>query len=410
MSCLSRVRPVALTLCLLAALSLGGPRHAASDAAAIERGRYVAAAANCVSCHTRPGGEPFAGGLAIETPLGTIHSTNITPDTATGIGAWSAEDFRRALREGIAADGSHLFPAFPYTAYTRMSDADIADLFVFLRAQPAVTWEPPANGWPFAIRWPMAIWNWLYLEPGPRAPDPAQSAEWNRGRYLVEGPGHCGACHTPRNLLLAERTDLPLAGARVMGPVPGGAQRPWFAVDLRSTRQGLAAWRAEDLARYFAQGWSLRAAAAGPMTEVIGNSLRHLRAEDQRAMAVYLKTLQGEDAAPAPIAPAQVEAGRAIYERRCRKCHGSSGRGGLFIGPPLAGSAVAQAEDPASFLNLLLFGSIERADIAPPSWERMPALGKRLDDAEIAAVANYVRASWGNRAAELSREDVQRQR
>jgi mono/diheme cytochrome c family protein len=380
------------------------------DPAAVERGRYLAHAANCVSCHTRAGGEPFAGGLAFETPLGTLHSTNITSDTGTGIGGWSLDDLRRALREGIRADGAHLFPVFPYPAYTRLRDAEIADLYAWLRTLAPVSYTPPANGWLLRLRWPMAVWNWLFLDAGPYRDDPSRDAEWNRGAFLVQGPGHCGSCHTPRNWLLAERSDRALQGALIHGEVASGKQRPWYAVDLSGAPQGLASWKIEDLVGYFQKGFSARGASSGPMNEVIGNSLRHLESADLRAMAVYLKSLPGTEYTGVPVAPHEIEAGAAIYARRCKKCHGASGRGGFFSGPPLAGNPITQGAHPASLINLILYGSSAPKALASPVWETMPALADALSDEDVAAVSNYVRGSWENRAPAVSAADVQRQR
>ena len=193
-----------------AARAVGGA--AAEMAATPEQGRYLAAAGNCVSCHTRPGGAPFAGGLPFSTPLGILYSTNITPDVQTGIGSWTAPDLRRALQRGIARNGAHLFPAFPYTSFTKISDADVMALYAYLRTVPAVRYRPPENGLMFAMRWPMVLWNALYFKPGRFGINLSQSAEWNRGAYLISGLGHCGACHTPRNLLLAERADKAVSG------------------------------------------------------------------------------------------------------------------------------------------------------------------------------------------------------
>jgi mono/diheme cytochrome c family protein len=392
------------------ALAVVGVATADAPPAAVERGRYVAAAANCSSCHTREGGAAFGGGRPLATPLGTIHTTNITPDRETGIGSWSAAQFRRAMREGIAADGRHLFPAFPYPFYTRMTDADIADLYAYLRTLAPVRYVPPANDVAFRARWTMAMWKALNLEAGAFRADPSQSDEWNRGAYLVQGPGHCGACHTPRDWTLAERASTPLRGALMADDIPGGGVRDWFAVDLTSSRQGLGAWTAGHIADYLGRGYSARGGSFGPMNAVIANSTRHLTAEDLRAMAVYLKSLDGEDyAGPIPGAN-DAKAGGPLYEEHCRECHGPSGRGGPFDGPPLAGSAVVQGADPSSLINIVLYGSDRPDEIASPAWETMPAYADRLDDGEVAALANFLRASWGNRAPPVTAGAVARQR
>jgi mono/diheme cytochrome c family protein len=392
----------------LAALACNA--SADEHSAAVERGRYVATAANCISCHTRDNGAAYAGGRSLATPLGQIHSTNITPDRKTGIGTWTEEDLRRALREGIAADGRHLFPAFPYPFYTRLSDRDIADLYSFLRTLKPVSYVPPDNGRAFRMRWPMATWKALNLVVGAYRPDAAQSAEWNRGAYLVQGPGHCGACHTPRDWSLATQSSEPLRGAVMQDEVKGVGMRDWFAVDLRATVQGLAGWKTEHIADYLGKGASARAGSFGPMNAVIANSTRHLRSEDLRAIAVYLQSLRGSDYAGEAVSIEAAQAGRPLYERSCRECHGPSGRGGTFEGPPLAGSAVVQGEDPASLINIILYGSDRPADIGSPSWESMPAYALKFDDAEIAGLSNFLRASWGNRASTVTPEIVARQR
>ena len=293
---------------VLAALSCVASADEPSAAAAA-RGQYVATAANCVSCHTREGGAAYAGGRPLATPLGTIHSTNITPDRETGIGSWTAQDLKRAMREGIAADGRHLFPAFPYPFYTRLSDRDIADLYAYLRTLKPVRYIPPDNDPAFRVRGMMAMWNVLNLDAGAYQPDPKRSAEWNRGAYLVQGPGHCGACHTPLTWTLAERSSTPLQGAVMRDQVKGGGVRDWFAVDLRATKQGLGAWTTEQLVDYLGKGFSARAGSFGPMNAVIANSTRHLAARTcarsrRTCRACTVLTTRGRPRPPAPRKPA----------------------------------------------------------------------------------------------------------
>ena len=394
----------------VALAAFAGVASADGLSAAAERGRYVATAANCVSCHTREGGPEYAGGRALATPLGRIFATNITPDRETGIGSWSGADFRRALREGVAADGRHLFPAFPYTFYTRLTDADIADLYAYLRTIEAVRYVPPGNDSAFRFRLPMAAWKALNLDVGAYRPDPSKSAEWNRGAYLVQGAGHCGACHTPRTWTLAEESSAPLSGAVMRDEVKGGGVRDWFAVDLTATSQGLGAWAVAHIVDYLGKGYSSRAGSFGPMNAVIANSTRHLTPEDLRAIAAYLQSLGGTDYAGPAVTPQEGRTGEPLYEEHCSECHGDSGRGGLFDGPPLAGSAVVQGEDSSSLLNIVLHGSDRPESIANPAWEEMPAFGGELDDAAVAAIANYLRASWGNRAPRVTAASVARQR
>ena len=379
--------------------------------AAIERGRYLADAGNCFSCHTRTGGKPYAGGVPFETPFGTLYSTNITPDRETGIGTWRVEDLRRALHEGVAADGSRLFPAFPYPSYTKVADADVADLYAYLRTIPPIKATAPRNGWMFSQRWALRLWNALFFEPGRFVANPRQNDEWNRGAYLVEGLGHCGACHTPRDTFMAEIAEQAHQGGSMTERLADGKTLRWSAVNLTSAHNGLAAWTVDDLTRYLHKGVSRRAGTFGPMNEVIVNSLMKLDAADVRAMAVYLKSLPAGGAyAGEPVAPEVVTAGADLYEEHCEECHGESGRGGMFGGPPLAASPIVLADDPASLLNVILHGPQIPKQVSFGQWETMKAYGEALNDAQIAAVANYVRGSWKNRARAISPEEVAAQR
>jgi alcohol dehydrogenase (quinone), cytochrome c subunit len=403
---------LAATLLLWNATSLAQAANppAADAASRIERGRYLANAGNCVSCHTRPGGIAFTGGLPFETALGTIYSTNITPDVETGIGKWNAADLRRAMHEGIAQDGSHLFPAFPYTSFTKVSDADVADVYAYLRALRPVRYTPPGNGVLFSMRWPLAAWNKLFFKEGRFVANPAQTAEWNRGAYLAEGLGHCSACHTPRNSFLAETPEKAYQGAAVQADVAPGKLRRWSAVNLTAAKHGLGSWSVADLAKYFQTGASSRAGTFGPMNEVIVNSLKLLTPADSHALAVYVKSLQGPAYAAEVVSPELVAAGASIYKDRCQKCHGSSGRGGFFSGPPVAGSAVVQAEDPASLVNVIIYGPTLPKSASFGAWETMPSYGDILDDSQVAAISNFMRGSWGNRASPISVESVKSQR
>jgi mono/diheme cytochrome c family protein len=406
---------------------------ARTDAALIEQGRYLAAAGDCISCHTRPQGVPFAGGLPITTPFGVIYSANITPDVATGIGAWSEREFARALHEGIAADGRHLYPAFPYTAYTKVSDQDVQAIYAFLRSLAPVRYTPPPNElrFPFNSRSLLAGWNLLYLAPGRYVTDPAKSAEWNRGAYLVQGLGHCGACHTPRNLLGGERTSEALAGGAYLdeitdevindrvAPMDERTVRLWSAPNLTQASTGLAAWTVDEIAAYLKSGHNARAGAFGPMGVVIARGTSHLSAEDIRAMAVYLKSLP-----PAPQQQSQPDeerrrAGEIVYTTRCGDCHQSTGLGmprsanadPSKTAPPLAGNPTLQAPNPATLINLVLYGAHEAVP-GSESWPKMSGfeLSVGLDDEQIAALCTYVRSSWGNRAGPVDAAAVAKQR
>ena len=405
----SLILPAGLAVALLASVFA----QAAAQDNSTDAGHYLVAAGNCISCHTAKNGQPFAGGLAITTPLGTIYSTNITPDTETGIGRWSLSDFTHALREGIAADGHRLFPAFPYTSFTKVNDQDAAAMFAYLRTLSPVRSAPPANDIVLRQRWGVALWNATYFEPGRYVPDRAHSAEWNRGAYLTLGLGHCGACHTPRNLLLAEIPSEAFAGGDLQ--VSRGDERPlhWSAVNLTPSSTGLGGWSVDDIVKYLSVGFTQRGGAFGPMNEVILNSTRHLSPDDLHAIAVYLKALPAREpnVDPTPSSE-QTKAGAIVYADRCETCHLASGRGGILKAPRLAGSAVVQAENPASLINIILLGADAPTDAlgAFAGWETMKPYKDVLSDEETAAVANFVRNSWGNKARAVTPREVVRQR
>ena len=389
------------------------PAAAAAEAPVdpqVARGKYLADAGDCVSCHTRKGGTPFTGGVAFPTPFGAIYSTNITPDNETGIGTWTAADLRRAMHEGIAPGGKHLFPAFPYTAFTKVTDQDVDAIFAYLRTLKPESYRPPSNGVLFTMRWPMAIWNALFFKPGRFQPDASKSEEWNKGAYLIEGLGHCSACHSPRNVFMAEVTDRAYAGGAIMDVVADGKVRRWSAVNLTLAKSGLAAWKVEDLAGYLKNGASDVAGTFGPMNDVIVNGTSKLPAEDVQAMAVYLKALPPQEYSGPVVSEAEAQAGAEIYKKRCDECHQSSGGGGLFNAPPLAGSAIVQTADPASMINVILYAPQKAEGVSYGEWETMKPFAEVLNDADIAAVANYVRGSWGNKAPPVKATDVAAQR
>jgi alcohol dehydrogenase (quinone), cytochrome c subunit len=400
---------VAATLVITAMISFAaGP---VIDNALIERGRYLADAANCSTCHTQEGAVPYSGGVPFRTPVGVIYSSNITPDLQTGIGKWSLDEFRRALHEGIAPDGSRLFPAFPYTSFTKMADADVAAIYAYLGTVKAARYAPPQNDFTLRQRWALRAWNSLFFTEGRFSLNPTRSQEWNRGAYLVEALGHCGACHTPRNALLAEIDTKAYQGGLIQEEVTRGKVRNWSAVNLNSVKgAGLALWSVADLEKYLKKGFCARAGTFGPMNEVIVNSLSKLTAEDIHAMAVYVKSLTGDQPGESTDPPDTAKAGAAIYAERCEKCHLESGRGGMFSGPPVAGSAIVLSENPASLINIILYGPELPKSVSFGGWETMKPYGDVLDDAQVAAVANYLRSSWGNRARTVSADDVARQR
>jgi mono/diheme cytochrome c family protein len=404
-----------LVFATLIIAQLAAPTAAAPPTPA-QRGEYLAIAGNCANCHTRPGGDPFAGGVALRSKFGTLYATNITPDRTVGIGAWTQAQFVAAMREGTGANGEHLYPAFPYAAFTRLSDADLADLFAYLRTlAPSTQAETPNElGFPYNQRALLGVWKALYFEPARHTPNTAQSAEWNRGAYLVNGLGHCGACHTPRNFLGAEQAELAMSGGQYLDTVPGGETRPWTAVNLTQAASGLKTWSVSDIEGYLATGHGERAASTGPMNEVIGNSLRRLSATDRRAMAVYLKSLAAiETSDTQTLSAAEQSEGETQYTIHCGTCHLPTGLGsnpGSDLGPPLAGSAVVQAADPATLINSILYTRDVLTPVPPRGWKIMEGLGDKLDDEQVALIANYVRASWGNRGGKVTAADVAKQR
>ncbi len=382
----------------------------------VERGRYLALAGNCQTCHTRPGGRPYEGGLSFTTDFGIIYSTNITADPRAGIGSWTLPQFVRAMREGVDAEGQHLYPAFPYTAFTRLSDGDLQALYAYFKTVPASAYRAPANDmrFPFDRRELLGIWKKMFFEPARFTPRADRSAEWNRGAYLVEGLGHCGACHTPRNLLGAEKADQAMSGGWYYDHIPGGAVRKWSAVNLTQAASGLKAWSIDDMTSYLKTGHGTRAGSFGPMNEVIANSTRHLGDADLRAMATYLKALPAvERSDTQSLSDRERGAGETLYTIHCGTCHLPTGLGskpGEDLGPPLAGSAVVQAAEPYSLINVILYGTKVVTPTPPKAWKDMKPLYDSLDDDEVAQIANYLRSSWGNRGGAVKESDVEAQR
>ena len=311
----------------------------ADSARQIEQGRYLARAANCIGCHTQRGGAPYAGGRTIATPFGNLYAPNITSDPVTGIGAWSADDFWRALHNGKSRDGRFLYPAFPYTDYTKISRADADALYAFFKtvAPVAQTNRAPALSFPYNQRLLLAGWRALYFRPGVFVPDAGQNLQWNRGAYLVQGAGHCNACHANRNVFGATGSGPDLAGGLI--PV-----LDWYAPSLTANQEsGLGSWTTRDVVDLLRTGVSRRSAVFGPMAEVVQSSLQHLSPEDLTAMAIYLQSLppttSGDgvnQAARADPASAQLRRGAALYRDQCAQCHRDDGRGLPPAYPPLA--------------------------------------------------------------------------
>lgn len=377
-------------------------------------GAYLAAAANCVSCHTAEGGAKFAGGRAFDTPFGTLYSSNITPDVATGIGSWNDQDFLNAMQRGIRKDGAHLYPAFPYTAYTKISPEDALRILAFLKSQTPVKFKPPENdlSFPYNLRFLVGAWKKLYFREGRLAPDASRSGEWNRGAYLVEGLGHCSACHTERNFLGAEKEENRFGGGIFIDSHPDGYPRRWTAINITPSKSGIGSWSADEIVDYLKHGRNTRAAVYGPMNDVFANSTRYLSDDDLQAMAVYLRALPKVEHQPVPP-PDEKSMRRAstTYDIYCGLCHLVDGKGSSRTAPPLAGSAVVRAKDPSTLINTILFGP-HLVDPPPPlTWEsKMPGFDEKLSDEQVADLATYVRASWGNSAPAVTVAQVVEQR
>ena len=384
-----------------------------SQDSVVNAGKYLATAGNCVSCHTASGGAPFAGGVAFRTKFGTIYSTNITPDNETGIGRWTTEQFRRAVRDGVNPDGQHLYPAFPYTAFTKLSDADVDAIFAYLKSLTPARSRPPQNDliFPFNQRATLSEWKTLYFDNKRFVPNAGKSSEWNRGAYLVEALGHCSACHTPRNFMAAERTELRFTGGTYQDKVRGQI-RTWSTVNLTSASSGLKAWTVDDLVAYLQTGLNSYATTFGPMNEVIMNSTRHLTAADVRGMAVYLKSLPANEQSTSPKYPGSddLKIGAKLYTLHCGTCHLPTGQGNIDTGPSMVGNPVVQAAEPASLINVILYGP-ELPTPAPPAQRtHMEGYADKLDDDEVAALASYLRNAWGNRANPVTAGQVAEQR
>ncbi|MFG1299110.1 molybdopterin cofactor-binding domain-containing protein [Xanthobacter sp. V3C-3] len=373
------------------------PDPASFSAELIERGRILAALGDCAVCHTAEGGIANAGGRAMETPFGTVHSTNLTPDVETGIGGWSYAAFERAMREGISRDGRHLYPAFPYTAFTRISDPDMQALYAFLMSQAPVQAQTPdaRMTFPFNIRPLMAGWNALFLRPGQLQADAARPPQWNRGRYLVEGLGHCGACHTPRNLLGAEK-----GGAAYLA---GGMVDGWEAPALTALSRAPVPWTEDELFTYLRTGFSrFHGTAAGPMAPVV-QELAHLPDADIRAMATYLASFAGPATADAAVTAATLEAkaqaslrpmdsiGGRLFEGACSACHSPEGPTLFGARPSLALNTNVHAARPDNLIRVILEGI---PSPAAPALGDMPAFGNSLDDGQVAELVRYMRAKF----------------
>jgi mono/diheme cytochrome c family protein len=384
----------------------GLSRVGGQDFTQIERGRYLVTAADCAACHSGQGLAPFAGGRAIETPFGDVLASNITPDQETGIGAWSDDDFDAALRQGKRRDGKLLYPAMPFVYYTNFSRSDVLAIRAYLSTVDPVRHKVVADQlpFPFSVRASMHVWDTLYFNPRPYVANSAKSAQWNRGAYLVEGAGHCGACHTPKSWLGGEERSRRFQGSFLQG---------WFAPDLTGDKlRGLGTWSADDIVAYLRTGHNRFAAAAGPMAEEVERSSSRLRDADLLAIAAYLKD-DGAGSAPSAPAPSNdpaMAAGGAIYRDVCSACHAIDGRGTPSLYPALAIAPSTYSINPASMIRVVLVGARSAATAAEPTAPAMPAFGWQLSDEQVAAVLTYVRNAWGKSASPVSADEVRRAR
>jgi mono/diheme cytochrome c family protein len=422
MKALARFAAAAIALVLVAAAGIWlldrtpdiAPT-AASPATAeqIARGAVLARAGNCMACHTPRGGAPYAGGRAIATPFGTVYSGNLTPDAATGLGRWSADDFWRALHHGRGIDGRRLIPAFPYTEFTKITRADSDALFAWLRTLPAVAQpkRPHELRGLYGSQLALAAWRVLFFRPGEWRDDPAQSAEWNRGAYLVHGVGHCVACHGGRNALGGQS-----AAGFGGGLIPAGH---WVAPSLtRADEAGMADWPLDEIVALLRDGVAPHGRVSGPMAEVVLHGTQHLPAAELRAMAVFLKSLPQEGmarVATGTIDSVRSTRGERLYADHCAECHGRQGEGGVTAAgeravPALAGNRLVTMDPPINLVRLIALGGFAPATAGHPRPFGMPPFAHALSDEQLADVASYLRSSWGAQAASVSAFDVSRWR
>jgi mono/diheme cytochrome c family protein len=378
-----------------------------TGAALIARGEYLTRAADCAACHTVPGGRPFAGGLAFRLPVGTIYAPNITPDPETGIGTWTDAEFVRALHRGIGRKGNNLYPAFPYAEYALLSTDDVLAIRAYLATQQPVRAETPRNElrFPFDQRYGLRAWNLLYLPSHPFTPDPAKNEAWNRGAYMVEALGHCGECHTPRNLMMGQDSSRKFAGAEQVG---------WHAYNLTSDRtHGLGGWSDAQLAQYLSTGRAdAHGPASGPMAEAIEDSLRYLTQDDIHAMVAYLR-----DIAPQPDGPPAVQAGAPVpvvdalgahlFEQACQGCHLPNGDGRQSPWAALRGSHTAGDPAGTNLVQVLTHGT--QIQTSQGVMFMHPFTGAYTDE-ELAALADYTTAQFGFRQSTVTPEQIRQQR
>ncbi|HEY8585258.1 MAG TPA: cytochrome c [Rhodanobacter sp.] len=380
------------------------------DPELIAKGKYLAAVGDCTGCHTAQGGALLAGGRAMATPFGNIPVPNITPDPETGLGEWSFEDFWQALHAGKGRHGELLYPAFSYTSYTKVHRDDALAIFAWLQSLPPVHQPPMASSleFPYSVRNSLKAWRTLYFRQGEFKPDPAQSPEWNRGAYLVQGLGHCNECHAARDSLGGTPGDVHLTGGQI--PV-----QDWYAPDLSTKRNGgLEGWTEQDIVDLLKTGQSARGSAFGPMAAVVSNSTQHMREDDLRAIATYLQSLPPRAQRPAPTTPfdarALSERGAKVYTQHCADCHGSRGEGVAGVYPPLDGNTSVTEPTGINATRMILLGGFAPVTAANQRPYSMPPFAQQLSDDEVAAVVTYIRRSWSNQGSVVRAQAVSQYR
>jgi mono/diheme cytochrome c family protein len=385
--------------------SLAQDRAGGANTSQVQRGEYLARAGDCTACHTASTGRLFAGGRAMPTPFGTIYSTNITPDPETGIGKWNEDEFYQTMHDGRSRDSGLLYPAMPFASYTKVTRADSDAIFAYLKTIPPVRQQDRPDGlrFPYNNRALIIGWRTLFFTNGEYQPDPRQSAEWNRGAYLIEGLGHCGMCHTPINRLGGSSEAQKFQG----GLIP---MQNWYAPSLTSNQEaGLGDWSIEDIIDYLKTGKSKRGIVYGPMAEVVYNSLQYLSDADTRAMAVYLKSLgQGTPPPRATTTAPKAESsllltlGKTVYDAHCATCHGAQGRGEPPDYPPLAENQSIEMSSAVNAIRMVLNGGYPPGTHGNPRPYGMPPFAQTLSDDEVAAVVSYIRTAWGNSGAPVT--------
>jgi mono/diheme cytochrome c family protein len=382
----------------------------ADQAELIKRGEYLARAGDCIACHTVRGGKTFAGGLPMLTPFGTLFTPNITPDDQYGIGKWTSDDFYRSLHNGRSKDGSLLYPAMPFTAYTKVTRADSDAIFAFMRSVTPVNEpsRPHELRFPFNNRNLLIGWRTLFFSEGEYKPDPTKSVEWNRGAYLIEGLGHCSMCHTSINAM----------GGPVSSAAFGGGLIPlqnWYAPSLTSNKEaGLGDWDIKDINDLLKTGVSQRGAVFGPMAEVVHNSMQYMTDADINAMSTFLKSIPQKGEAPetmqfetsAQFGSELLQQGKKIYTENCAKCHAENGLGKPPAYPPLATNQSIQMQSAVNPIRMVLNGGYPPSTDGNPHPYGMPPFAQSLSDTEVAAVVTYIRMSWGNHGTPVSPQQV----